>query len=124
MTTPSFGCSRITGGIAMVVLLATRRRSPGLLSACGSGGSGAISPTMNEIDRTRQESRSRRRRQAARRTSRCVIVSMTPVNVVVTMPARLEAKFWMPPIEATWPGVGATSPGSDQMLAAVKARLP
>src|SRR4051794_22583718 len=36
------------------------------------------------------------------------------------MPAVFEAKFWMPPIEATWPRVGATSAGSDQMLAAAK----
>lgn len=52
-----------------------------------------------------------------------VMVSMTPVKVVVTIPARLDAKFWIPPIEATWALLGATSPGSDQMLAAVKARL-
>src|SRR5690349_18936298 len=30
----------------------------------------------------------------------------------------------MPPIDATWRGVGATSAGSDQMLAAANARLP
>src|SRR5215218_509036 len=43
--------------------------------------------------------------------------------VVVTIPARLDAKFWIPPMEATWPGVGATSPGRDQIAAAVNARL-
>ena len=53
-----------------------------------------------------------------------VMVSITPVKVVVTMPARLEAKFWMPRMEATCAGEGATSAGSDQMLAAVKARAP
>lgn len=53
-----------------------------------------------------------------------VIVSITPVNVVVTIPAKFEAKFWIPPIDATCAGVGATSPGSDQMLAAVNAKLP
>src|SRR5450432_397292 len=40
------------------------------------------------------------------------------------MPAVFEAKFWMPPIEATWPRVGATSAGSDQMLAAAKQMAP
>jgi hypothetical protein len=48
---------------------------------------------------------------------------ITPVKLVVTMPARLDAAFWMPPIDATCPGVGATSAGSDQTLAAVKVRL-
>ena len=40
------------------------------------------------------------------------------------MPAVFEAKFWMPPIEATCSGVGATSAGSDQMLAAAKQSPP
>ena len=31
---------------------------------------------------------------------------------VQSIPARFEAKFWIPPIEATWAGVGATSPGN------------
>ena len=53
-----------------------------------------------------------------------VIFTISPVKEVVTMPARLAAKFWMPPMEATWAGEGATSAGRDQMLAAVKARLP
>jgi hypothetical protein len=30
-----------------------------------------------------------------------VIVSMTPANVVVRIPARFEAKFRIPPMEAT-----------------------
>src|SRR3954468_7793973 len=38
-------------------------------------------------------------------------------------PARSEAKFWMPPIEATWPSVGATSAGSDHTLAGANGRL-
>ncbi len=53
-----------------------------------------------------------------------VMVSIRPVKVVVTTPARLEAKFWIPPMYATCWGYGATSAGKDQMLAAVKARLP
>ena len=39
------------------------------------------------------------------------------------MPAMFEAKFWMPPIEATCRELGATSPGSDQIPVAAIARL-
>ena len=53
-----------------------------------------------------------------------VMVNIRPVKVVVTTPARLDAKFWMPPMEATCAGEGATSAGRDQMLAAVTARAP
>jgi hypothetical protein len=49
---------------------------------------------------------------------------MNPTTAGLAIPARLEAKFWMPPIEATCPGVGATSAGSDHTLAAAKVRLP
>src|SRR3954451_15947280 len=85
-------------------------------------GSGSMLPTINRYDAA-----PRRQKQPA--TTRgmtndpLVIVSMTPVNVVVTIPARLDAKFWIPPMEATWPGVGATARGSDQIAAAVNARL-
>ena len=49
--------------------------------------------------------------------------SRKPKSSGLMMPAMLEAKFWMPPIEATWRELGATSAGSDQMPVAAMARL-
>src|SRR3990170_694581 len=46
-----------------------------------------------------------------------------PTRMGLPMPARFEAKFWMPPTEATWLSLGATSAGSDQIPDAAKARL-
>ena len=53
-----------------------------------------------------------------------VMVNISPVNVVVMIPATFAAVFWILAIDPTWAGVGATSPGNAQMLAAVNARLP
>lgn len=50
------------------------------------------------------------------------MATMTPVNVVMKIPAKFEAQFWIPPMEATWALVGATSPGRDQMLAPANAK--
>src|SRR6185295_19079470 len=53
-----------------------------------------------------------------------VAASIWPTKNVMQMPARLDAKFWMPLIDPTWRGVGAMSAGTDQMLAAANVRLP
>lgn len=62
---------------------------------------------------------------AARGTKKepSVIVSMTPVNVVMKIPAKLPAKFMMPPMEATCLGVGAISPTMTQVLEPAKDKL-
>ncbi|MBV8577789.1 MAG: hypothetical protein JOZ58_22485 [Acetobacteraceae bacterium] len=50
-----------------------------------------------------------------------VMLTISPVKVVRMMPAMLEAKFWIPPIDATCAGVGATSLGRVQTFAPAKA---
>jgi amino acid transporter len=97
-------------------------RGAGQSPVCYLGriGKGSIRPTTNRYI----AAPTRQRTPAAAsgmRNDPWVMVSITPVKLVVTTPAMLEAKFWIPPIDATCPLVGATSPGSDQMLAAVKA---
>ncbi|MDX2972992.1 hypothetical protein PWY36_27715 [Kribbella solani] len=48
---------------------------------------------------------------------------LVPNTYGLMMPAMFEAKFWMPPIDATCRELGATSPGSDQIPVAAIARL-
>ena len=49
-----------------------------------------------------------------------VSVSITPVNVVINIPAKLPAKFMMPPIDATCLGVGEISPTITHVLEPAK----
>ena len=49
-----------------------------------------------------------------------VSVSITPVNVVINMPAKLPAKFMMPPMDATCFGVGEISPTITHVLEPAK----
>lgn len=46
-----------------------------------------------------------------------------PITMGVMMPAKLEAKFWMPPMDPTCLELGATSAGSDQMPVPATVRL-
>src|SRR3954447_13661972 len=56
-------------------------------------------------------------------TNEPVTLYSAPTANGLPTPARIEAKCWMPPIEATWPSVGPTSAGSDHTLAAANVRL-
>src|SRR6185369_13008955 len=94
------------------------RVSPARLSA----GRGATSPTMTRYENAPSSENSPATTSGT--TKPPVLPTMTPTKVAMQIPARLDAKFWIPPSEATWRGLGATSDGSDQTAAAAKARLP
>src|SRR3712207_8086166 len=49
--------------------------------------------------------------------------TLCPYTDALPTSARLEAKFWIPPMEATCPGDVATSAGKDHTLAAANVRL-
>jgi len=57
------------------------------------------------------------------RTKVPVMPFSTPSSSGLPMPARFDAKFWIPPMEATWRCEGATSAGKDQTEAAANVRL-
>src|SRR4029078_11170793 len=72
---------------------------PAFHGRVSSGGKGSTLPTKNRYD----SAPTRHTAPAAAsgiRNEPLVKTSITPVKVVIKMPARLPAKFWMPPMEA------------------------
>lgn len=53
----------------------------------------------------------------------CVSDNITPVNVVIKIPAKFPAKFIIPVMEATCFGVGAISPTIAKVFAPAKDKL-